>query len=215
MTKPIGRKDNIVVQKIEGETLVYDLEDNKAFCLNETSALVWELCDGKRVPTDIASEMGKRLKAFVSDEVVYLALDQLSKERLLYDLPDSFHGGLSRREVIRKIGFASAISLPIVSSVVAPRAAMAQSCDAPGASTCTTSAECCSGNCQSGSSQCCVAGAANGARDPGFVFCIPSAGVVCSDYQINCCSVSASLIGPSDGRCGTPTNVMCECDPFP
>ena len=43
MRKLLAKKDNIVVQKLDDETLVYDRKENKAFCLNETSALVWEL----------------------------------------------------------------------------------------------------------------------------------------------------------------------------
>jgi hypothetical protein len=39
--KPISRKSHIVVQYFGNEILIYDLTENKAFCLNETSALVW------------------------------------------------------------------------------------------------------------------------------------------------------------------------------
>jgi hypothetical protein len=37
--KPISRQQNIVVQDLGSEVLIYDLTINKAFCLNETSAL--------------------------------------------------------------------------------------------------------------------------------------------------------------------------------
>ena len=43
---PKARKENLVVQESNGEVLIYDLDTNKAFCLNETSALVWQACDG-------------------------------------------------------------------------------------------------------------------------------------------------------------------------
>ena len=48
MNKPIDGKDDIVVQKVEDKTLVYDL--------NETSAAVSELCDGKRTASDVSNE---------------------------------------------------------------------------------------------------------------------------------------------------------------
>jgi hypothetical protein len=43
--KPISRQSNVVVQEIEGEVLIYDLKVNQAYCLNQTSALVFQLCD--------------------------------------------------------------------------------------------------------------------------------------------------------------------------
>jgi hypothetical protein len=43
---PISRQNNIVTQEVESELLIYDLVENKAFCLNETSAFVWQNCDG-------------------------------------------------------------------------------------------------------------------------------------------------------------------------
>jgi hypothetical protein len=49
--KPQGRQDNLVVQELNGEVLIYDLKVNKAFCLNDTSAQVWQACDGQnRLP---------------------------------------------------------------------------------------------------------------------------------------------------------------------
>jgi Coenzyme PQQ synthesis protein D (PqqD) len=131
---PVSRKKNLVVQEFNGEVLIYDLRVNKAFCLNETSALVWQACDG----TNSVSEIGRKLG---NDEIVWLALNELKKKRLIEDFgtsPSRFDG-LSRREIIKKIGLGSMIALPMVSSLVAPTAAHAQSVCAPGmACTCDT-----------------------------------------------------------------------------
>jgi hypothetical protein len=65
----------------------------------------------------------------VPEEVVWLALDQLKKENLLEnggEIPTKF-SGMSRREVIRKVGLATAIALPVIAGLVAPTAAQAQS----------------------------------------------------------------------------------------
>lgn len=43
-SNPTSRKEAIVVKELEGEVLIYDLRIDKAYCLNETSALF-----GKRV----------------------------------------------------------------------------------------------------------------------------------------------------------------------
>ena len=129
-TYPQSVRKDIVVQKAGDETLLYNLKTNKALCLNETSALIWEVCDGKTSISEIAEQIGKRLKKPVTEELVWLAFDQLAKENLL-DHADGLQNNfedLSRREVIRKVGFASVVALPIITSVVAPRASYAQSC---------------------------------------------------------------------------------------
>lgn len=154
MNKPISRKSNIVVQDLENEVLIYDLTINKAFCLNETSGLVFALCDGTRTVAQISNEMSKRLKTLISEDLVYLALDELKKNNLLEnseELTDHF-AGMSRREVVKKVGLASMIALPVIASVVAPSAVMAQSCrptilNFATVNPCATAASCSNTNC--------------------------------------------------------------------
>jgi hypothetical protein len=148
---PKTRENDIVVQDLKGELLIYDQNSNKAFCLNPTSAAVWNLCDGTSSVSDITKQLSIQLKQPVTDELVWLAIDQFKTDNLLsesYQIGDTF-GGLSRREVIKKVGFASMIALPVISSLVVPTAAMAQSGVALRAicQTCTTTADCASGRC--------------------------------------------------------------------
>jgi len=137
---PLSRKDDLVVQELNGEILIYDLRENKAFCLNETSALVWQACDGINSVSDIGKRVG-------SEDLVWLALEELKKERLIERAPMYKFVGMSRRDVIKKIGIGSMIALPVVGSLVAPAAAHAQSCRANDAA-CTASAQCCSNCCK-------------------------------------------------------------------
>lgn len=126
--KPQIRTGNLVVQKLNQELLIYDLIENKAFCLNKTSALVWQLCDGDKSVSEISRLVGKKLRAPADENIVWLALDQLKRENLLEaGAPLSPFEGLNRREVIRKVGLASMVTLPLVMSVIAPTAAFAQS----------------------------------------------------------------------------------------
>lgn len=127
--RPIGRKDEIVVQNLDGEVLIYDLKINKAYCLNETSALVWQMCDGNNSVSDISQELGKKLNASATEDLVWFAIDQLKKEKLIAnseELANNFEG-LNRRQVIKKVGLASMIALPIVAGMVAPKAIHAAS----------------------------------------------------------------------------------------
>lgn len=152
---PKSRKDNLVIQELEGEVLIYDLEKNKAFCLNETSALVWQACDGSRTIANITDVVGKQLNSQVNEDVIWLALDQLSKESLVEKQTElgSKFSGLSRREVVKKVGLASLVALPMIATLTAPVAAQTGTCVqnspacTPNGMGCTTNNTCCSCNC--------------------------------------------------------------------
>ena len=80
---PLARKEGLIVEQMPDEVLVYDLDRHKAHCLNRTAAFVWQHCDGKSDVSKIARRMEKEFNATVTDDVVYLALDQLGKDHLL------------------------------------------------------------------------------------------------------------------------------------
>ena len=145
--KPVPRKDNVVVQELNGEVLIYDLGENKAFCLNETSALVWQACNGEKNVAEISRELSGKLDSPVNEDLVWLALDQLKKENLIENKDEvvADFGGMSRREVIRKVGFASIVALPLISSLVAPPAISAQSAGACTGQACSNNVACPSG----------------------------------------------------------------------
>lgn len=127
--KPISRRSNLVVQDYGSEILIYDLTENKAFSLNEPSAMIWQVCDGSKTVSEIAEDLSLRLKSPISDEFVWIALEQMKKDNLLENSEEiaTDFGGLSRREVIRKVGLATLVALPMVSSLIAPTAAHATS----------------------------------------------------------------------------------------
>lgn len=126
---PKSRKDNLVVQEIDGEVLIYDLQNDKALCLNLTSALVWQACDGSKNVAEISEWVGEKLNSANNEDLVWLALDQLKKEKLIENGAElnSHFEGLSRREVVKKIGLSSMIAIPVVASLVAPVAAATSS----------------------------------------------------------------------------------------
>jgi hypothetical protein len=141
---PLACREGFVIQKLADEVLVYDLERHRAHCLNLTAAAIWELCDGRTSVSEMASRLRANGHTTVDVEMVRYGLRQLAKFRLLEDrLPEG--AGLSRRQLLRRVGVAAAVGLPVVASILAPTAAEAATCAAPGASCVTV--PCCTTDC--------------------------------------------------------------------
>lgn len=148
---PRARQDDLVIERLGDETLVYDMRSHKAHCLNRTAALVWNRCDGKATVSKMSVALEKEFHTLIRPDVIWLALEQLGKAKLLSDrMPDSVpQQAMSRRAVVRKIGFGAAIALPLVTSILAPTTAEASTC-LPGGSGCSTNDQCCTRNCNLG-----------------------------------------------------------------
>ena len=129
---PRARQDELVVEELPDETLVYDLKRHKAHCLNRTSALVWQHCDGRTPVAEVAALLERQLKIPADEAVVWMALDRLGTAHLLREqvtLPAE-RARYSRREVLRTLRRVAGISLllPVIESITAPRAAAQGSC---------------------------------------------------------------------------------------
>lgn len=136
--RPIALKNNVLVQESGKELLLYDTQRDKAFCLNETSRMIWDLCNGENTVEDIRHQISNQLKTQIPEEFVRLALYNLKQEKLLINFQEiriSFNG-LNRREIIRKIGLTTVAALPLISTIFIPAAVSAQSV------TCQTSTIC-------------------------------------------------------------------------
>jgi hypothetical protein len=146
---PRARREGLVIQELPDEVLVYDRERDKAHCLNQTAALVWGYCDGKTTVPTMARHLERDLKTTTVDEkIVWYALNQLSKDHLLADdfVAPAMLSGMSRRQMVRVMGVAAVIALPLVTSIIAPTPAQAATCLATGSS-CSSGAQCCSNQC--------------------------------------------------------------------
>jgi len=120
----LARRDDLVVQEMPDEILIYDLKQHKAHCLNHTAAFVWNHCDGQTTAAGMAELMEIEWGKPVGEDVVWIALDQLSRAELLQERVVRPEGSsFSRRAAIRKLGLATALALPLVISIVAPTAA--------------------------------------------------------------------------------------------
>lgn len=159
MLFPFARREGLIVEELQHETLVYDLESHKAHSLNATAAVLWRACDGKNSVSDLARIVGAPSDLNDDEEVVLLGLARLNRASLLVDYHPEDRS-ITRRQTLRKIGLAGALTivLPVVHSIVVPTPAQAQTCANPGGlptgTPCTDNSQCCSGVCLQGPLQC-------------------------------------------------------------
>jgi hypothetical protein len=153
---PQIRTEKIVTVDAENETLVYDLDANKAHCLNDSAGFIWRNCDGTKTAAEIQALVSAKYGADVPEDYVWLALSQLKESNLLMQDSAESIKKINRREVIKRVGMASVIALPLIASIVAPKNAYASTschCVNPGTTTvvnspdCTTQIPACQPNC--------------------------------------------------------------------
>jgi len=126
--RPRRREREIVVQHIGAETLLYDEQSHRAYCLNASAAAVWRAADGERTMEGISAAASAELGVELSEELVRLALAQLRSEGLMEALDENVApAAISRRAALGRLGVAGAMLLPAVSAIVAPTAAQAYS----------------------------------------------------------------------------------------
>lgn len=127
---PKARTDGLLVEEMDGETLVYDLETHDAHCLNPAAALVWKRSDGRTPVRDLIPLL-REVGLPAEESVVWMALSRLDDAGLVeaVSLPGR-KASFSRKEVLRVLGATAAMTLllPAVESVVAPLAAQTASC---------------------------------------------------------------------------------------
>jgi hypothetical protein len=155
---PKARKSKLIVKVLADEVLVYDENNHKAHCLNQTAALVWKFCDGRTSIPRMMRLLEKEMSASVPEQTVWLAIKQLEASRLLDEqaIQQAWMPQTSRRAVMRTIGIA-AVALPLITSVRAAAAVAAASC-VPLGQPCVGAGL---GNCCPGASVAC-AGSPNG-----------------------------------------------------
>ena len=113
--RPLARTEDLIIKELPEEVLIYDERNLNYLCLDQSTAPIWKLCDGR----SSASEIAAMLK--VDERLVWYALKQLDKMNLLegkVNLPASI-ANLPRREMVKLFGIAA---VPVIASIVAPTA---------------------------------------------------------------------------------------------
>ena len=131
MTLPRARNDHLVIKQVADETLVYDLQRHRAYCLNAAAGLIWSHCDGQTDADQMAAVLQSELGLPRDEDVVRLGLAGLDKAHLLVErlAPPLLAARYSRRKFLVKAGVVGlAVLLPTVISIVSPTAAQAATC---------------------------------------------------------------------------------------
>jgi Coenzyme PQQ synthesis protein D (PqqD) len=128
-------QQNIIIQQVGDELLLYDEVRHQAFCLNPVCASVWTLCDGENSISAIAQAATSQLNVTVDEQIAMLALQELRRDGLVKPLHEAIAiPTISRRDLVQRLGASAAILIPVVVAIAAPTAAQAYSgcvdCDA-------------------------------------------------------------------------------------
>ncbi len=134
---PRPRREGVVTEHVEGDTLLYVGATHQALCLNASAARIWALCDGERTVETIATA------AKLDRDMVARAIGQLGEAGLLdnsVDLPPLV--SLRRRRMLT----AGLAAIPIILLVTAPKAAHAGSACTPNGAECNINTPKCCNN---------------------------------------------------------------------
>lgn len=210
---PIAKTNDCVVQNLNDEILIYNLTDNKAFCLNKTSAIVYQSCDGETTFAELQKQSG------FTEDMIHLTISELEKQGFV-EIPSDYVSplnGMSRREAVKKVGLATMVALPVISSVIAPQALNAAS----GGNlalfqACSSNPQCSSGYCNptSNGRVCCntqTSGQGGGYNSPGgYIDCVTSQ-TECNTIAHLCCSNKVTIVARN--ICPNPQIPFdCICD---
>src|SRR5436305_1839198 len=124
---PRARQNDILVEHVGDETIVYDGERHQAHSLNRSASIVWQHSDGEHSIPQLADVLGTELGIEPDGSLVEYAVDELARANLLE--PAANGAGVTRRNALRRLTFAgaAAVGLPVVLSIIAPTPAMAAS----------------------------------------------------------------------------------------
>jgi hypothetical protein len=150
---PLARSENLVVEEVAGELLIYDTSTDRAHCLNESAAAIWRHCDGTRSVDKLANHLFPKLEASDATQIVRVGVERLRRRHLIEGaLIKDAKVDLSKRQMLKKVAIlaaAAGVVAPLISSIVAPSPAYAFSCLKSGVS-CESSFQCCTLACLNG-----------------------------------------------------------------
>ncbi|WP_254172999.1 PqqD family peptide modification chaperone [Planktothrix pseudagardhii] len=127
---PVARTENLLLQDIGNELIIYDQDNNSSHCLTPLAVRVWELSNGQNTVNDIAKKLEKEFNLPGNSDVdmrglVWLTLEELERYSLIKEYlrqpATNVIAGMSRRQAIKTAtlvgGFAIGSMFPAVKSL--------------------------------------------------------------------------------------------------
>jgi hypothetical protein len=147
---PRARREGLIIRELENEILVYDVGTDQAHCLNQTAGLIWSHCDGTSSVTQVCEVLSQTMQTTIDEKLIWYAVEQFNRDGLLEEKiepPAAFMiAGMSRRRMVRTLGLAAMVAIPLVTSIVAPTAVQAGGSCLPQGSPCNPDGfPCCPG----------------------------------------------------------------------
>lgn len=207
--KPVARSDDLLVEQVGDETVVYDLETKQAHCLKPLASFVFARSDGQTAIKELVSLANEQFGTPISVEQLADTVDELESAGLLQRPPVLVQTGISRRDMVRKVAFAGAtatVAGTMVTTIGAPTALAACSNQGAGCScdpTTGTSNRTCASN------HCC---SIHGGDKCNIGCCADNNGVLCqctNTLPHTCPSAPGNPIGCCVGQC-QPQNQPCS-----
>lgn len=118
------RVEGVQIERAADEILAVNTAGSEAHALNQSAAVVYDLCDGKTSPAQMAAELQRRTGLPADEGIVNLALAELVDAGLvLLDSPEP-PPSPSRRSLLIRFALtgAAAAMLPVVETIVLPSA---------------------------------------------------------------------------------------------
>jgi len=112
---PRARDENVVVEAVGDETVIYDLDTHVAHALKPLAAAVYMYADGKNTVSEIAELASYRLETTVTEADAEDALAQLESISMLSTPVLDINTGISRRTALKTFAAAGAGSMLVLS----------------------------------------------------------------------------------------------------
>lgn len=206
-TDYVARTDDLVVEDLGGELLVYDKRTDIAHCLTSVAAAVWRTSrDGADFEDLERAVRELRAGEDAAEALALIAIRELEEKQLL-DGPSARPATVSRRDALRKmagVGMAAVTAPLVVSAAVTTPEAAAQSplncsavtvrCDGNNALPCCPGLTCTAGSPAGSRSYCSLTTSCTGrGHQPG--------GQACSTTTRSSCCSGACQTGSNSNLC--------------
>ncbi len=127
--KPKARDEDIVIQEVLDELLIYDKQRHQLYALNPIVAWLWQRLDGQADTQELAGHLSQQFPELAgqAEHLLWATLQRLDEKHLLAQrvreqIPPQLE---TRRTMLKRMGLALAL-LPVVTTLAAPSPAQAQ-----------------------------------------------------------------------------------------